>query len=73
MNEETLVQDALSRSPQERAAFLDRLDRGVAAEHDLDLLVDDGADHLVDRGVQPAEFGVEVPPMLVGEKVLGQQ
>src|SRR6185437_7124428 len=48
----------------ERAALLDRLHRGVAAEHHLDLLVDDGAYDLVDGGVEPAELGVEIGDLL---------
>ena len=44
----------------ERSALLDRLHRRVAAEHDLDLLIDGRADHLFDRGVQSAEFCIEI-------------
>ena len=44
----------------ERAALLNGLDRGIAPEHDFDLLVHHRAHHLVDRGVEPAEFCVEV-------------
>jgi hypothetical protein len=44
----------------ECAALLNGFHRRIAAEHHLDLLVDDRAYDLIDRGVEPAELGVEV-------------
>src|SRR5260370_33350984 len=41
-------------------ALLDSLYCGIAAAHDLDLLVHHGADDLIDSRVQSSEFCVEV-------------